>query len=536
MRPRRVVLLAVVLAAVVPYVPTLDDYFVQDDFGVVGLLSAKPAGYFPRWFVSTWMDDIWGYTPDEIRPFPAVTYQVAAWWGAASPVANHAINIGFHAANALLVFGVARTAAGLAVGPAAFAALVFALLPMQSESVAWVTGRVDSMPACFYLASFLLYARWRERSRTAVYVWSIAVYFVALFTKQNAVTLPAALLLYDTLVAGHRLRPSWSGLWPYIPFVLLTAGYLGLRYALFGEVAREGMLTADRVELFLQDLSVHLRRMVGGDAALGMTGLPVATYVAAATAAVAAIGMLAGAPARRMVGPAAYFLVVWIGLAAAPTLVAGYASPRHMYLASAGWALALGCALEVLWHARPAPLMRRAGLIAAGALLTMYGSQLWQDVRLWGVRAEVSRRAVADVEREALAVPQGTLILVDAPQRSWNFALPHALRPPFTGEDLTRRVRVISHSSLHCCPAHVWEPYTRETMRAWSADLARPPVVALRWDAATGEAYRLSDQEDPLLRTLVATTLPGAADVASLDRLILDISHKLVVRRPSRAP
>ena len=83
----------VVLAAALPYFPTLDDYFVQDDFGVVWLLSAKPAGYFPRWFVSPWMDDIWGDPPDEIRPFPAVTYQVAALWGAASPVANHVINI-----------------------------------------------------------------------------------------------------------------------------------------------------------------------------------------------------------------------------------------------------------------------------------------------------------------------------------------------------------------------------------------------------------------------------------------------------------
>ena len=85
MYQRALVALLVLLAAALPYLPTMDDYFVQDDFGVVGLLSSKPAGYFPRWFVSTWMDDIWGYTPDEIRPFPAVTYQIAAWWGAASP-------------------------------------------------------------------------------------------------------------------------------------------------------------------------------------------------------------------------------------------------------------------------------------------------------------------------------------------------------------------------------------------------------------------------------------------------------------------
>ncbi len=527
---RRLVVLLVVLAAVLPYLPTLDDYFVQDDFGVVGLLSAKPADYFPRWFVSTWMDDIWGYTPDEIRPFPAVTYQIAAWWGAGSPIANHVINIGFHAINVILVFSIAQTAAGLPLGPAAFAALVFAVLPMQTESVAWVTGRVDSMPACFYLASFLLYARWRARPRTAVYLWSVVVYFVALFSKQNAVTLPAAIVLYDALVVRSPVRPSWSWLRPYLPFAALTAGYLGLRYALFGEVARESMLTATRFELFLGDLSVHLRRMVVGEAGLRIAGLTVATCLGMGAVVVGAIALRLGEGGRAIIRPAAYFLVVWIGLAVAPTLVAGYASPRHVYLASAGWALALGGALGVLWRARPDPLMRGMGIVCSGALLVMYGSQLWQEVQLWGVRSEVSQRAVADVAREAMAAPPGTLIIVDAPQRSWNFALPHALRPPFTGDDLTQRVRVISHSSIHCCPAHLWEPYTRDAMRAWYADPAQPPVIALRWDPGTGTLYRLDDRQDPFLRTLVAM-LGDTRDVASLDGVILDISRKLVVQR-----
>ena len=527
---RRMVVLLVVLAAVLPYLPTLDDYFVQDDFGVVGLLSSKPWDYFPRWFVSTWMDDIWGYTPDEIRPFPAVTYQFAALFGAGSPVANHAINIGFHTANTILVFGVAQTAAGLSLGPAAFAALVFAVLPMQTESVAWVTGRVDSMPACFYLASFLLYVRWRTQHRAAAYLLSVVMYFVALFTKQNAVTLPAAIVLYDALVGRAPLRVSWSWLRPYVPFIVLTALYLALRYALFGEVAREGMLNAERFDLFLQDLSVHLRRMVIGEAGLRLTALSVATRVGLAAAIVAVIAWFAGERSHAVVRPAVYFLIVWIALSVAPTLVAGYASPRHMYLASAGWALALGCGLDVLWRARPERMMKGLAVVFAAALLLMYGVQLWPDIQLWGVRSEVSRRAVVDLEREALAAPPGTLIIVDAPQRSWNFALPHALRPPFTGEDLTRRVRVISHSSIHCCPAHVWEPYTRDALRAWSDDPSQPPVLALRWDAGSGELYRLADRQDPFLRTAVGM-LRDTKDVASLDRVMLDIARELVVQR-----
>lgn len=529
MTSRRLVVLLVVLAAVVPYLPTLDDYFVQDDFGVVALLSAKPAGYFPRWFVTTWMDGIWGYTPDEIRPFPAVTYQLAAWWGAGSPVANHVINISFHALNTVLVFAIAETVAGLSLGPAAFAALVFAVLPMQTESVAWVTGRVDSMPACFYLASFLLYARWRGRSGSALYVAAVLLYFVTLFTKQNAVTLPAALVLYDVVIARRPVRPTWSWLRPYLPFVALTLAYLGLRYVLFGEVARESTLTATRFEVFLADLSVHLRRMVSGEAGLAVAARTMTAAVGIGAATIGAVAMFGSSGGRALLRPAAYFLLVWVGLAAAPTLVAGYASPRHMYLASAGWALALGGALGVLWDARPSPLLRRLGVAGAGTLLLFYGVQLAKAVRLWGIRSAVSQRAVVDIAREALAAPPGTLIIVDAPQRSWNFALPYALRPPYTRDDVTARARVISHSSIHCCPAHLWEPYTREAMRAWTTDPAQPPVVAMRWDAVTGTLYRLDDRQDPLLRTVVGL-LRDTPDVAALDYRLLDVSRQLLVR------
>jgi hypothetical protein len=530
MTQRRLVLAFVVMTAVLPYVQTLDDYFVQDDFGVVWLLSTKPAAYFPHWFVIPWMENIWGDPPDEIRPFPAVTYQVAALWGAASPLANHAINVGFHAVNTVFVLRVAEMAAGLSLGPAAFAAAVFAMLPMQSESVAWVTGRVDSMPACFYLLSFLLYVRWRAGGRQSLYLWSVVACFVALFTKQNTVTLVVALVLYDFVVARRRVRASWNWLAPYVPFVVLTVAYLALRYALFGEVAREGTLDAERLDLFRQNASIHLRRMVFGEPGLKLTDLGAAARTIAGVAAVFIAWILSrNRVSQPIVRPAVYFLGVWIALGLAPTVVAGYGSPRHMYLASVGWAIGLAIALSVFWHTGTRSVAKGLGVALATAILIAYTAQLRDEVRLWGVRAEVSRRVVIDLEREAGAAPAGTLFIVDPPPRSWNFALPYAARPPFTTEDVTSRVAIISHSSIHCCPANFWEPYTRRTITTWMQNPAHPPVVAMRWDPDTGDLFRLGDAEDRVLRALVPVLLE-AKDVASLDRLILNITGGLVVK------
>jgi hypothetical protein len=510
--------LVVVLAAALPYLPTIDDYYVQDDFGVVSLLAGKPWSTWPRWFYTTWMDDIWGYTPDEIRPFPALSYQLAALAGPAMPALNHGINIALHAANGLLVAWIARRAA-MVSGPAAmFAAVLFVVLPVHAESVAWITGRVDSMPAFFYLAAFALYvAGASPRARIA----SLLLLFAALFSKQNTITFVPAIVLYDAIVGRRAIRLSWSWLWPYVPYAVLTAGYLLLRLAVFGHVAREETLTEARLAAFMTEASAHVRHVVFGSPDAFSRGGLVAFILAGALA-------LAG-PRRRS---AIYFGMVWTALGIAPTLVAGYASPRHVYLAAVGWAVSLAVAADTLWQTRPRRLLGPAVAVAAAALVTFHTMRLVDVVGDWGSRAEVSRQAAADLAREAAAAPPGTLIIVGAPARSWGFALPFAARPPFASSDLTRDVTFVYHSSLHCCPANLWEPYTREALRAWLDRADRAPVIALYWNPQTGELSRVSDAEEPYLRSLVGVLL-RTAGVPSLDEAIKDTAEEFVA--PHRA-
>ena len=137
-----------------------------------------------------------------------------------------------------------------------------------------------------------------------------------------------------------------------------------------------------------------------------------------------------------------------------------------MYLASAGWALTLGVAYQVLAEAKPRPVNALGRGLLAAAILAGYGFQLLDEVRLWGVRSAVSRKVVSDIAREAAAAPRGTLIVVDPPQRSSNFAMPYAVQPPFTSDDVAAKVSIISHSSIHCCASYFWEPVHPERDRA----------------------------------------------------------------------
>ncbi len=524
--------IVVALAAFVFYAPTIHDYFMQDDFGVVGLFSQRSLAYFPRWFVAPWTEDIWGYVPDEIRPFPAASYVIASWFGATAPEPNHVLNIALHAANGVLVMWIAEAAAGLSLVPAAFAGAVFVLLPIQAESVAWVTGRVDSLPTFFYFASFLLYVRsvplrpdtTNDPSvrRQGDYWWSVALFFAALFSKQNTITMVPALVLFDWLVARRPTEVSWRWLRPYVPYILLTIGFLALRYALFHEVARESILSAQRLREFLSDSSRHLVRLVVG-------GEGIRHWMWKDTVWIALLALVV-AIRPRLWRAAIYFGLVWMTLGIAPILMSGYYSPRHMYLAALGWSVMLGIAVETVWVLNDSRLARIAASIAAAAVATVYAIQLHGVVREWNRYAAISYAALMQIEREAATEPPGTLIVAGVPRLSWAFAVPHSLRPPFTSTNLTQRVSVISDSSDHCCNAVLWEDYTRARLREWHDRTDRPPVVALYWNPQSQRMSRVSDGEDPQLRTLAAV-LMETKNREALDSVIRGLLSDYVALR-----
>jgi hypothetical protein len=136
--------------------------------------------------------------------------------------------------------------------------------------VVWITGRVDTIPAVFFLGSFLAYALWRrgDAKSTRLYLCSIVLFFCALFSKQNTIVMVATLFLYDLVAERRPTRASWSWLAPYAPFAVLTIAYLLLRYLLFGEVVREGQLTAVALGLSRIFVGKHFQRMfVGGEVA-----------------------------------------------------------------------------------------------------------------------------------------------------------------------------------------------------------------------------------------------------------------------------
>lgn len=528
-RTSHVAALLVCLAATLPYLATVNDYFLRDDFGVVQLLSQRPASFFFKWFTMSWMEDIWGFIPDEVRPFPAASYQLTALAGAANPMAHHVMNIALHTANGLLILAIAVRFMGMSLSAATFAAVVFVMLPAHPESVAWITGRVDSMPAFFYLATFYAYARSRERSiaespgtrssgPTMWYVCSLVLFFVALFTKQNTITMVATLVAYDLIV---RRDFSFS-IGRYGAFLAMTAGYLALRYELFGQVARENQLNQEGLKSFIGLVDRHLARVLIGD----VDGSRVVLCLVIASVVVVwwmARRHPSGSP--RLADVMLFAGPVWWIIGVAPVAVAGYESPRHVYLAAAGWGLTLGAVFDVVRSWRPATSWRYACTAAAMLALLGYAWQLAGGVRQYRDLAAVSHQAVQGVRAEVLNGPQGGLVIVGVPGQSWDWALPFAVRPPFTRTDLTSRAFIISPRALHCCSGQ-WFNDTKRHLRNWSTGPAPHSVTLLRWTEQPGSGGRVTSADNPALpdiaRALLTIDHPGVLE-ANIQRMLREM-------------
>ncbi len=225
------------------YWPALKAGFVWDDDKYVtdNPLLTAPDGWRRIWFST--------HAQSQYFPLVYSTFRVERRLWGLNPLGYHLVNVLLHAANSVLVWVVLRR---LAVPAAWLAAGVFALHPVQVESVAWVTELKNVESLLFYLLALLAWMRFLDLSEAgerrspptalsfhgrpgAYYLLAMGAFLLALFAKTTACTLPAAMVLVLWLrpcktgpgpaSQTDRRGPSapWARALQIAPFVLLGA-------------------------------------------------------------------------------------------------------------------------------------------------------------------------------------------------------------------------------------------------------------------------------------------------------------------------
>src|SRR5205809_170564 len=207
-------LFGVLLAAltIFAYRPAWNGGFLWDDDVYItnNELLTAPDGLRRIWFS---LD-----SPSQYFPLVYTTFRIEhAVWGL-DPTGYHWANLLLHIGNALLVWLVL---ARLKVPGGWLAGAIFALHPVQVESVAWITERKNVLMGFFFLLTLLAWIAFsdgRTKRPWLFYVLALILYLLALSAKTTACTLPAALFL----ILWLQKRPiSWKRIFQIIPFFIL---------------------------------------------------------------------------------------------------------------------------------------------------------------------------------------------------------------------------------------------------------------------------------------------------------------------------
>jgi hypothetical protein len=109
---------------------------------------------------------------------------------------HHLVNVALHAVNVLLLFWLLKKGTG-AVWRSFLVAALFAVHPLNVETVAWVAQRKSLLCTLFSLLAIAAYGRFVRRPDWKKYLVVVAAFALALMSKPMAVSLPLVLLLLD---------------------------------------------------------------------------------------------------------------------------------------------------------------------------------------------------------------------------------------------------------------------------------------------------------------------------------------------------
>jgi tetratricopeptide (TPR) repeat protein len=203
-----------VLLTFVAYWPAFHAGFIWDDdkYVTANPLLNAPDGWWRIWFSQD--------SPSQYFPLTYSVFRLEYdWWGLL-PAGYHGVNILVHALNAWLVW---RLLERLAVPGAWLAAAIFAIHPVQVETVAWVSELKNLLSFFFMLLALLAWVAFLGKPRRAGWAWyaaALAGQALALTAKTTACTLPAALLLVLWL---KHLPVTRVRIAQITPFLLLGA-------------------------------------------------------------------------------------------------------------------------------------------------------------------------------------------------------------------------------------------------------------------------------------------------------------------------
>ncbi len=222
--------LAIVAAGAIVYANSLDNSFHYDDeHSIQHNIHLRSLANVPRFFIDPAMFSV-DADKAMYRPLLLVTYALNFAAGSYEVAGFRAVNILLHVLCALTVGALARRLSdcphtGLLAG------LLFAVHPLGTEPVNYISSRSESLAALFFLLGVWLYVRASQEGNADGRGLTLLAMALGLLSKATPITMPAVLLAYD-LVHGTaspwrtRVQSLVRRHWPFWGLTLFHVGVI----------------------------------------------------------------------------------------------------------------------------------------------------------------------------------------------------------------------------------------------------------------------------------------------------------------------
>ncbi len=149
-----------------------------------------------------------GFSPENIRwafsftdvsywhPLPLLSHMLDSQLFGLKPGPHLLVNLVLHIFNSILLFLILQRMTGARI-KSALVALLFAVHPLNVESVAWLAERKTVLSALFFMTAILTYVHFTEKKKKWMYVAILCLYTLGLMSKPAIVILPVLLLVLD---------------------------------------------------------------------------------------------------------------------------------------------------------------------------------------------------------------------------------------------------------------------------------------------------------------------------------------------------